>query len=67
MWEPAAITTASKPYPSSWQSRIPRDYVDLLTAMHAAVQDHTLIVLLVPSGLYDKEWVLSTSPVLDGT
>jgi hypothetical protein len=57
MWAPAAITTASKPYPSGRQGRIPRDYVDLLTAMHAAIQDHSLIVSLALPGLHDKEWV----------
>jgi hypothetical protein len=57
MWAPAAITTASKPYPSGRQGRIPRGYVDLLTAMHAAVQDHSLIVSLALPGLHDKEWV----------
>jgi hypothetical protein len=41
--------------------------MDLLTVMHAAVQDHSLIVSLALSGIHDKEWVLSTSPVLDGT
>jgi hypothetical protein len=57
MWAPAAITTASKPYPSGQQGRISRDYVDLLTAMHAAVQDHSLIVSLALPGLQDKGWV----------
>jgi hypothetical protein len=55
MWAPAAITTASKPYTSGRQGRIPQDYVDLPTAMHAAAQDHSLIVSLALPGLHYEE------------
>lgn len=55
MWAPAAITTASKPYPSGRHGRKPQDYVDLSTAKHAAVQGHSLIVSLTLPGLHYKE------------
>jgi hypothetical protein len=55
MWAPAAITTASKLYTSGRQGQIPQDYVDLSTAMHAAVQAHSLIVSLALPGLHYKE------------
>jgi hypothetical protein len=57
MWAAAAITTASKPYTNSRQGRIPQDYVDLSTDIHAAVQDHSLIVSLALPGLHYKERV----------
>jgi hypothetical protein len=57
MWAPAAIMTASKPYTNGRQGRIPQDYVDLSTAIHAVVQDHSLIVSLALPGLHYKERV----------